>query len=88
MGDVGGGKHLSSPGWQQLGTAGVDVGGSVQANAGVAVLVVVSAEEPAAEGVRVLVGAEAVGELGPVLHGVELALAVGVDAPIDVKRPQ
>ena len=44
------------------------------ADAGVAVLVVVPAEEPAAEGAGVLDGAEAVGEVGPVLEGLELAL--------------
>jgi hypothetical protein len=40
-----------------------------------AVLVVVPTKEPAAEGMRVLVAAEPVGELGPVLEGAELALA-------------
>ena len=42
----------------------VDVGGGVEPDAGVAVVVVVPVEEPAAEGVGVGVAAEPVGELG------------------------
>ena len=56
----------------------VDVGGGVEADAGVAVLVVVPAEEAAAEGVGVLIAAEAVGELGAIFHGAELAFGVRV----------
>src|SRR4029453_19522080 len=53
-------------------------GGVVEPDPGVAVLVVVPAEEPGAEGVGVLQAAEPVGELGPVLEGLELAFAVGI----------
>jgi hypothetical protein len=51
---IGGSEYLGSPGPHQLGAAVVDIGGGVEADAGMAVLVVVPAEEPAAEGVRVL----------------------------------
>ena len=57
-----------------FGSAVVDIGGGVIADAGVAVVVVVPAEEPSAVGVGVLVAAEAVGKVGPVLEGAELAL--------------
>jgi hypothetical protein len=46
----------------------VDVGGGVEPDARVTVLVVVPPEEAAAEGVSVLVAAEAFGEFGPVLE--------------------
>src|SRR5215213_7796701 len=75
---VGGGEHVSPPGPHHLGAAVVDVGGGMEPDAGVAVLVVVPAKEPAAEGVGVLEAAEPIGELGPVFHGAKLAFAVGV----------
>src|SRR5437773_1737131 len=75
---VGGAEDLGAPGPHHLGAAVVDVGGGVEPNAGVAVLLVVPAEEPATEGMGVLEAAEPVGELGPVFHGAELALGVGV----------
>ena len=78
MSGIGGGEHVGSPGPHQLGAVVVDISRGMEPDAGVTVLVVVPAEEPAAEGVGVLVAAEAVGELGPVFHGAELAFAVGV----------
>jgi hypothetical protein len=74
---IGDAEHVSPLGPDEFGAAIVDVSGRVEPDAGVTVLVVVSAKEPAAEGVRVLVAAEALRELGPVLHGEELAFAVG-----------
>jgi hypothetical protein len=53
----------------------VDACRGVQAQAGVAMLVVVSAEEALAVQPRGLGGAEAVGEVGPVLQRLELRLA-------------
>ncbi len=60
------------------GSAVVDVGGRVIGDAGMAMLVVVPTEEPRAEAVGVFEAAEAVRELGPVLEGLELALAKGL----------
>jgi hypothetical protein len=45
----GGAEHLGAPGPHQLGAAIVNVGRGVEPDAGVAVLVVVPAEEPAAK---------------------------------------
>ncbi len=75
---VGGVEDLGPLGSDELGATVVHVSGRVEPDPTVTVLVVVPAKEPAAEGVGVLVAAEAVGELGPVLHGAELAFAVGV----------
>jgi len=70
-----------------VGEAVVDVGWGVEADTRVAVFVVVVLEEPLAErSSRNDVG-EPLGEGGRVLEGLELRLGVGVDAPIDVKRP-
>jgi hypothetical protein len=56
----------------------VDVGGGVQAEAAVAVLVVVPAEEVLAVRPGGLDRGEAAGEAGPVFQGLELGLGVGV----------
>ena len=56
----------------------MDVGGGVQAEPAVAVLVVVPGEEVLAVGAGVLDRGEAAGEVGPVLEGLELRLGVGV----------
>jgi hypothetical protein len=58
----------------ELGPVVVEGGGGVEADPGVAVFVVVPAEEPPAERERILVGAEPVGEFGPILEGLELGL--------------
>jgi hypothetical protein len=52
----------------------VHIDGGVEADPGVAVLLVVPTEEPGAEAMRVLEAAEPVGELGPLLEGLELGL--------------
>ena len=56
----------------------MDVGGGVEPDARMAVVVVVPGEEPAAVGVGVLEGAEALREVRPVLEGPELALEYGL----------
>ena len=56
----------------------VDVGGGVQAEAAVAVVVVVPGEELLAVGSGGLDRGEAAGEAGPVLEGLELGFGVGV----------
>ena len=56
----------------------VDGGGGHQADPGVAVLVVVPAEEAAAELARLLDRLEALGELGAVLERLEVRFGVGV----------
>jgi hypothetical protein len=61
---IGGAEHVGSPGPHQLGAAVVDITRCMEPDAGVTVLVVVPAEEPAAEGVGVLVAAEASGNSG------------------------
>ena len=61
-----------------MGTTVVDVRGGQVGDPAVAVFVVVPGEEPLAEGQGVFVGAEAVGEPGLVLGGLELALGVRV----------
>jgi hypothetical protein len=71
-------EDLASPVPDELGAAVVDVGGGVKPDAGVAVVVVVPAEELLAVGVGVLEAAEAGGEVGPILEGPELALRIRV----------
>ena len=51
----------------------MDHGGSHHADSGVAMVVVVPREESLAEGAAVLNTAEAIGKLGAVFHGAELA---------------
>src|SRR5450755_2263773 len=75
---VGGGKD-AGPGSPDGGSAAVvDVGGGVQAEAAVAVLVVVPGEEVPAVCPGGLDGAEPGGEPGPVFQGLELRLRIGV----------
>ena len=52
--------------------AEVDHGGRQHADAGMAMVVVIPGEESLAEGVAVLKAAEAIGELGAILHGAKL----------------
>jgi hypothetical protein len=61
---IGGAEHVSPLGPDEFGAAVVDVSRGMEPDAGVTVLVVVPAEEPATEGMGVLVAAEAVGEGG------------------------
>jgi hypothetical protein len=56
----------------RFGPAVVDVGGCVQADARVAVVVVIPAEEPGTVGTSVLEAAESVGEVRSILEGPEL----------------
>ena len=62
----------------RLGPAVVDVGRSVQADARMAVIVVVPGEESSAVGTGVLEAAEPVGEVRPVLEGPELRFRVRI----------
>lgn len=78
IGNVGGEEHLIALLAGGLGQAVVDRSQGHQAQAGVIVLVVVPAEEGPGPGTGVLRGAEAVGEVGPVLEGLEVGLGVGV----------
>lgn len=70
---VGGVEHPLAGRLGLLGATEVDGREGHQGDPGVAVLVVVPAEEGAAEGARVLDRLEPGGEAGPVLEGVELA---------------
>jgi hypothetical protein len=65
---VGSVEDLGPLGSDELGAAVVHVGGRVEPDAGVAVVVVVPAKELCAEGVRVLIAAEALGKLGSCLE--------------------
>ena len=65
-------KHKGTLDLDTFSAAEVDGGGRVEAETGVAVLVVVPAEEALAEGAAILDGAETSGELRPVLEGLEL----------------
>ena len=74
MGRIGRKEH-PVPGLDHLLTATVvDVRRRQHADAGMPVLMVVPAHEPAAGGTAVLDGTEALGKLGPVLEGLELRL--------------
>ena len=53
--------------------AEVDHGGRQHTDAGMSMVVVIPGEESLAESVAVLKAAEAIGELGAILHGAELA---------------
>ena len=77
MSGVGGGEDLGPGRLDLLGSTVVDIGRGQQPNPGVMVGEVVPAEEVLAERAGVLDRTEPVGELGPVLEGLELALAVG-----------
>jgi hypothetical protein len=68
---VGAGQDLGPSGPDGVGAAVVDVGGGVQPDPGVPVLVVVPAEEALAERPGVLDAAEFLREVGPVLEGLE-----------------
>jgi hypothetical protein len=72
MRGVDGGEQLGPRDLNVRRSAVVDVGRGVQAEAGMAVLVVVVGEEALAVGPRILDRAEPAGELGPVLQPLEL----------------
>ena len=78
MGEVGGGQDLGAPGLDGCGLAVVDVGGGVQAEAAVTVLVVVPGEEVLAVRPGGLDRGEPGGEVRPVLQGLELASEYGL----------
>jgi hypothetical protein len=78
VGVVGGGQDAAALGPDGFGVAVVDVGGGVQAEPAVAVLVVVPAEEFLAVRPGGLDRGEPGGERRPVLQGLELRLGVGV----------
>ena len=78
MRGVGGGEDASAVGVDLLGVAVVDGRGGHQADAGVAVIVVVPVEELAAERSGVLDRVEPGGEPGPVLQRLELRFGVRV----------
>ena len=73
VGGVGGGEHVRPGGLDGLGAAGVDVGGGVQAQPGMAVFLVIPGEEDLAVCPGGLDRGEAAGEVRPVLQGLELA---------------
>ncbi len=77
-GKVGGVQDLAAGFADGVSASVVDVCGGVQSDPGVAMLVAVPAEEPVAEDAGVLDAAEPVGEVRPVLQGLELRLGVGV----------
>ena len=65
-------------GQDRFSLARVDHGWGEQAETGVAVLLVVPREELLAESAAVLDTAEAVGEIGAILQGSELAFRIGI----------
>ena len=75
---VGGCQDRGACGLDGGGVAVVDVGCGVQAEAGVAVLVVVPGEKFPAVGPCVLDRGEPVREVRPVLEGLELRFGVGI----------
>jgi hypothetical protein len=78
VGVVGGGQHEGSCRLDGTGPSVVDVGGGVQAQPAVAVVVVVPGKEVLAVRPGGFDRVEAAGEAGPVLEGLELRLGVGV----------
>src|SRR6266851_9471440 len=72
VGGVGGGQHVGAGRLDGLRAAVVHIGGSVQAQRRMPVVVVVPGEEDLAVGPGVLDRAELAGEGGPVLEGLEL----------------
>jgi hypothetical protein len=78
VGGVGGGKDLSAAGLDLDRAAIVHGGWGVVADAGMAVFVVVVAEENRAEAAGILDRAEVTGERRTVFQGFELGLAVGI----------
>src|SRR4051794_23095932 len=75
---VGGGQHLGADRVDGVGLSVVDVVRGVPGDSGMPVFGVVPGEEAAAEGAGVLDAAEAGWEVGPVLQGPELGLAVRI----------
>jgi hypothetical protein len=78
VGGIGGVQDLGALGLDGRGVAVVDVGGGVQAEAAVAVVVVVPGEEFLAVGAGGLERGEPGGERRPVLEGLELRFGVRV----------
>ena len=78
MRGVGRGQNIRALRAHDFGAAVMNVSRRVQASAGVTVVVVVPGKEALTETVRILLGPEAVGELGPVLERLELRLAEGI----------
>ena len=72
MGCVSSLEDLAPSGLDEQGPAVVDLGGGVEADPGVAVLVVVPGEGTPAEAVGVFEAAETAPETGPVLEGAEM----------------
>lgn len=83
---MGVGEDVGAGGPHGAGAAIVHVGGGVQPDPGVPVVVVVPAEEDLVERSGVLDGAEPVGEVGPVLEGLELGL--GERVVVGAVRPR
>jgi hypothetical protein len=75
VGVVGGGEHDAALGADCGGGAVVDVGGGVQAQAAVPMLVVIPGEKDLAVSPGGLDGGEATGEVGPVFQCLELGFA-------------
>jgi hypothetical protein len=74
VGGEGGGEHVRPGGLDGLGAAIVDIGGGVQAQRRMAMLVVVPGEEDLAVCPGGLDRGEAAGEVRPVLQRLELGL--------------
>jgi hypothetical protein len=78
MGKIAGGQHSSAEITNGCSSAVVHIGRRVVAEARVPVLIVVPREEALAEEARILLAAEAIRKVRPVLKGLELRLAVRV----------
>lgn len=78
MGGVGSVQDHGSSVSDLFGSAVVDVGWRVEADARMTMFVVIPAEESTAVGVGVLEGAEAVRELRPILEGAEVRFGIRV----------
>jgi len=81
-------QHESTSRLDGLSLAAVQCVRSQKAQPGMTVMGVVRVEEADAERPRILLGGERAGEARAVLQGLELRFAVGVDAPMFVKRHQ
>jgi hypothetical protein len=78
VGVVGGGQHAGPAGLHDCGAAVVNVGGGVQAEPAVTMLIVVPGEEVLAVRSCCFDRVEAAGEAGPVFQGLELRLRVRI----------
>ena len=78
VGGIGGVEYVAALCTDDLGAAVVHVGGGMEPDTRVAVVVVIPGEQSSAVSVRVLEGTEDLGEVRPVLEGPEMAFDVRI----------